>query len=64
LTRVPQLTPEELSALLGRLTEVEAEARALRAEIEQRLADRRRGDVQDRSGQPAATRTRGARKGR
>jgi hypothetical protein len=50
---VPHLTPEELSALLGRLSEVEAEARILRAEIEQRLVDRRRADAQDRSGQPS-----------
>jgi hypothetical protein len=51
---VPHLTPEELNALLGRLTEVEAEARTLRAEIEQRLVERRRNDVQDRSGQPTS----------
>ena len=52
LSAVPHLTPEELSALLERLTEVETEARALRAAIEQRLVDRRRADAQDRSGQP------------
>jgi hypothetical protein len=49
---VPHLTPEELNALLGRLTEVETEARTLRAEIEARLVERRRADAQDRSGQP------------
>jgi hypothetical protein len=49
---VPHLSPEELSALLARLTEVETEARTLRAEIEQRLLERRRAEAQDRSGQP------------
>jgi hypothetical protein len=49
---VPELTPEELKALLGRLTEVETEARQLRAQIEQRLVSRRNADAQDRSGQP------------
>ena len=47
-----ELTPEQLNALLGRLSEVEAEARQLRAQIEQRLLSRRRADAQDRSGQP------------
>jgi hypothetical protein len=51
---VPQLTPEELNALLGRLSEVETEARTLRAEIERRLVERRRAETQDRSGQPNA----------
>jgi hypothetical protein len=49
---VGNLTPEELNELLGRLSEVESEARTLRAEIEQRLVDRRVADAQDRSGQP------------
>jgi hypothetical protein len=43
-----------LNALIGRLAEVEAEARTLRAQIEQRLLERRHGDMQDRSGQPKA----------
>jgi hypothetical protein len=49
---VTQLTPEELNTLLGRLTEVETEARVLREQIEARLIERRRADAQDRSGQP------------
>jgi hypothetical protein len=60
---VAHLTPEELKELLGRLTEVETEARALRAEIEQRLVARRRADAQDRAGQPTPSPRRG-RKGR
>ena len=52
LSPVSELTPEELKALLGRLTEVETEARQLRAQIEQRLLSRRRADAPDRSGQP------------
>jgi hypothetical protein len=54
-----ELTPEELSALLNRLSEVEVEARTLREQIERRLVDRRRADAQDRTGQPS-----GPRKGR
>jgi hypothetical protein len=46
------LSPAELKALLDRLTQVEEEARILRAQIEQRLMERRRADAQDRSGQP------------
>lgn len=48
----PELTPAQLKLLLDRLSQVENEARALRAQIEERLRDRRQADRQDRSGQP------------